>query len=232
MAVNLRGVPTVLLPGTGSDDDFVYRAFSDPLHQVNALVITPTPQPGRLIEGYLQAIEDAARQGPVAVGGVSIGAVVAVNWALAHPGRAVAVLAALPPWTGAAGNAPAAVAARYTAHTLRSDGLVATTKAMQASSPPWLGDDLARSWLGQWPALPDAMEQAAGYAAPTIGELETLRTPMGVASAVDDAVHPVEVGAEWVNAAPLAALRTLTLAEIGAQPSRLGATCLEALLAV
>ena len=29
MAVNLRGVTTVLLPGTGSDDDYVYRAFYD-----------------------------------------------------------------------------------------------------------------------------------------------------------------------------------------------------------
>jgi hypothetical protein len=38
MAVNLRGVCTVLLPGTGSDDDYVYRAFSGPLHDVGALV--------------------------------------------------------------------------------------------------------------------------------------------------------------------------------------------------
>ena len=35
MAVNLRGVTTVLLPGTGSDDDYVYRAFSDALRQLS-----------------------------------------------------------------------------------------------------------------------------------------------------------------------------------------------------
>jgi len=61
MAVNLRGVTTVLLPGTGSDDDYVYRAFSDALHDVGAVVVTPPPQPDRLIEGYLDAFDNASR---------------------------------------------------------------------------------------------------------------------------------------------------------------------------
>ena len=39
MAVNLRGVTAVLLPGTGSDDDYVYRAFSAALHDVGAVVM-------------------------------------------------------------------------------------------------------------------------------------------------------------------------------------------------
>ena len=38
MALNLSGgVPTVLLPGTGSDDDYVYRAFAPALHAVGAV---------------------------------------------------------------------------------------------------------------------------------------------------------------------------------------------------
>ena len=41
---------------------------------------------------------------------------------------------------------------------------------------------------------------------------------MGVAAATDDPVHPVEVGMEWVSAAPRAALRTVTLDEMGADP--------------
>lgn len=48
MSVILRGVTTVLLPGTGSDDDYVYRAFSTALHEVGAPLVTPPPQPGRL----------------------------------------------------------------------------------------------------------------------------------------------------------------------------------------
>jgi pimeloyl-ACP methyl ester carboxylesterase len=229
MAVNLHGVTTVLLPGTGSDDDYVYRAFSAALHDVGAVVVTPPPEPDRLIEGYRHALDDAARAGPIAVGGVSIGAAVATAWALSHPGHVVAVLAALPPWTGTPDTAPAAQAARHSAHLLRRDGLVAATAAMRASSPPWLADELTRSWVGQWPSLPDAMDEAARYIAPTCGELEGLTVPMGVAAATDDPVHPVEVALEWVAAAPEAALRTVRLSEMGADPSVLGAACVAAL---
>jgi pimeloyl-ACP methyl ester carboxylesterase len=113
---------------------------------------------------------------------------------------------------------------------LRSDGLASTIAAMRASSPAWLADELTRSWVGQWPALPDAMLQAAGYVAPTCEELATLAAPMGVAAATDDLVHPVEVALEWVAAAPRAALRTVTLDAMGADPAVLGAACVAALL--
>ncbi|PRC62692.1 hypothetical protein C6A85_01725, partial [Mycobacterium sp. ITM-2017-0098] len=69
---------------------------------------------------------------------------------------------------------------------------------------------------------PDAMDEAARYIAPTSGRLEMLDVPLAVVSATDDPVHPVEVGAEWVSAAPRAALRTVTLDEIGADPAVLG----------
>ncbi|WP_326547026.1 alpha/beta hydrolase [Mycolicibacterium sp. ND9-15] len=230
MTVDLRGVTTVLLPGTGSDDDFVYRAFSGALHEQGATVVTPPPQPHRLVDGYREALDEAAHDGAIAVGGVSIGAAVATSWALAHPSRTVAVLAALPAWTGTPTHAPAAVAARHSAELLRRDGLAATTAAMRASSPQWLGDELARSWLGQWPLLPEAMEEASRYAAPTFTELERLAVPLGVAAATDDPVHPLEVAAEWVAAAPRAALRTVTLDQMGADPAVLGAACVAALL--
>jgi pimeloyl-ACP methyl ester carboxylesterase len=230
MAVNLAGITVVLLPGTGSDDDYVYRAFSAALHDVGATVTTPAPEPERLVEGFRREMDDAARDGPIAVGGVSIGAAVAASWALAHPSRAVAVLAALPAWTGPPGNAPAALAAQHTAHQLHSDGLASTIAAMRASSPAWLADELTRSWVSQWPALPDAMLQAAGYVAPTCEELATLAVPMGVAAATDDQVHPVEVALEWVAAAPRAALRTVTLDAMGVDPAVLGAACVAALL--
>ncbi len=229
VVVDLRGVITVLLPGTGSDDDYVTRAFAGPLHDAGALPLAPCPQPAHLIDGYRTALNEAAQRGPIAVGGVSIGAAVAVAWALAHPARAVAVLAALPAWTGAPGFAPAALAARQSAQQLRRDGLAATTAQLRASSPAWLGDELSRSWLSQWPLLPDAMEDAAGYVAPTRAELALLAAPLGVTSATDDPIHPLEVGTEWATVAPRAALRTVTLDQIGAQPAALGAACLAAL---
>lgn len=229
MTITLPGVTAVLLPGTGSDDDYVYRAFAGPLHAVGAVVVTPKPQPSRLVAGYLEALDDAAREDPIVVGGVSIGAAVALAWALHHPGHAVAVLAALPAWTGAAQSAPAALSARHTAELLRTEGLVATTAQMRASSPPWLAGELTRSWLGQWPELPDAMEEAASYVAPSIAALERLGVPMGVVAATDDPIHPLEVALEWVAAAPHAALRTVTLDEFGPDPEVLGAACLAAL---
>jgi pimeloyl-ACP methyl ester carboxylesterase len=229
MAVDLRGVATVLLPGTGSDDDYVYRAFSGPLQTVGALLVAPPPRPDRLIDGYLSALDDAAREGPIAVGGVSIGAAVAAAWALAHPARAIAVLAALPAWAGAPGSAPAALAARYSASRLRADGLAATTTQMRASSPPWLADELARSWRAQWPQLPDAMEEAAAYVAPSCADLTRLAAPLAVVAAVDDPIHPLQVAVDWVDAAPRAALRTLTLDQMGVDTAALGAACLAAL---
>ena len=229
MDVDLSGVPTVLLPGTGSDDDYVHRAFSAVLQQVGAVATAHAPEPGRLVEGYRHALDTAARRGPIAIAGVSLGAAVAVSWAIDHPGRVVAVLAALPAWTGDPQGAPAALAALAAAHELRRDGLVAVTARMRQSSPPWLADELSRSWESQWPALPDAMEEAARFVAPTHEQLGTLSAPMGVASASDDPIHPLEVGVEWASAAPLAALRTVTLAQIGADPAALGAACLAAL---
>ena len=232
MAVDLRGITAGLLPGPGSDDDYVYRAFATALHEVGAVVVAPPPQPDQLVDGYVSELDNAARLAAIAVGGVSIGAAVAVNWALAHPTHAVGVLAALPPWTGSPETAPAAQAARHSADVLRRNGLVSATSQMRASSPPWLADELTRSWVGQWPSLPDAMEEASRYVAPTCAELESLTVPMGVAAATDDPVHPLEVGLEWVAAAPRAALRTVTLDEMGADPSVLGAACVAALLDV
>jgi pimeloyl-ACP methyl ester carboxylesterase len=199
---------------------------------VGARILAPRPQPNRLIDGCVADLDDAARGGPIAVGGISIGAAVAVAWALQHPGSAVAVLVALPAWTGPPDSSPAALAARYSARQLRDEGLAATTAQMRASSPPWLAEELTRSWRNQWPQLPDAMEEAAGFVAPTHAELQRLRVPMGVAAASDDPIHPLDVGAQWAAAAPHAALRTLTLDQLGADPAALGAACLAALHAV
>ena len=229
MAIDLSGVTAVLLPGTGSDDDYITRAFSAPLRDAGAQVLAPPPQPHHLIDGYLSALDDAASRRPVAVGGVSIGAAVAAAWALEHPDLAVAVLAALPAWTGPPGDAPAAIAARHSAQQLRHDGLAATTTQMRASSPPWLADELTRSWRSQWPHLPDAMEEAATYVAPTRAQLQQLAVPIGIAAATDDPIHPLKIGLEWAAAAPHAALRTVTLDQIGADPAALGAACLAAL---
>ena len=234
VAISVANVTTFLLPGTGSDDDYLRRALAGPLMQAGARVVNVTPRPQRLVAGYLEALDDALRSHPagIAVGGVSIGAAVAAHWALAHQDRTVAVLAVLPPWTGAPGEAPASLSARHTAATLRREGLEATTAVMRSSSPGWLADELARSWRGQWPALPDAMDEAAEYVAPTAHELSGLRVPLAVIGAPDDAIHPIGVAADWASWAPRAALRTVRLAEFGPCPPLLGTACVDALQAL
>ena len=223
MAVDLFAVSTVLLPGTGSDEDYLQRAFASPLEQAGAIVVAVPPRPDHLVSGYLQALDEAAAAGPIAVGGVSIGAAVATRWALANPDRVVAVLAVLPPWTGTS---------RHTAALLRRDGLAATTAAMRSSSPPWLADELARSWSRQWPALPDAMDEAAGYAGPTAAELGRLARPMGVVGASDDPIHPIAVAQQWAAAVPRASLVTVTLERFGPNPAALGVAAVAALRAI
>ena len=86
MPIDLASVVTVLLPGTGSDEDYVRRAFAAPLEQAGAVVVAVPPKPEQLVAGYLRALDEAALGGPIAVGGVSIGAAVATCWALAIPG--------------------------------------------------------------------------------------------------------------------------------------------------
>lgn len=226
----MDGMVTVLLPGTGSDDVYLRRALGGPLQQAGATVVPVEPDPRRLVGGFLEALDRIGRTGgQIAVGGVSLGALLAVRWALAHRERTAAVFAVLPPWTGEPGDAPAAVSARHTAAALRRDGLAATTAAMRASSPTWLADELARSWERQWPALPDAMEHAAACVGPDRAELTGLQAPLVVVGAEDDPVHPAAVAMDWANWAPRAALRTVRLEEFGPHPELLGLACLDAL---
>lgn len=231
MAVDLRGVRAVLLPGTGSDDDYIGRAFIRPLADAGVAVLAVPPDPRAVVAGYRRVLDRAAADGPILVGGVSLGAAVACAWALENPDRTVGVLAALPPWTGEPADAPASLSARETAARLRRDGLEATTAAMRASSPGWLADELTRSWSRQWPDLPAAMEEAAAYVAPTARQLRQLRVPMGVVGGADDPIHPLAVAREWASTAPHAALRTLTFDQFGPNPPVLGSACLEAFFA-
>lgn len=231
VSVSLLGVLTVLLPGTGSDEDYLQRAFAEPLRRVGAISAPVRPRPRDLVTGYLDALSEAAADRKIIVGGVSLGAVVAATWALTNPDRTIGVLAALPPWTGAPGAAPAAVSATYTAAELRRTGLAAVTAQLRRSSPGWLADELSRSWRRQWPDLPRAFDAAAACTAPTARELEHLRSPMGVVGAPDDLIHPVSVATEWARVAPRAALRNVRLDRFGPDPEVLGAACVEAFIA-
>ncbi|WP_072815459.1 alpha/beta fold hydrolase [Rhodococcus zopfii] len=221
-----RPLTAVVLPGTGSDAQFADAAFRAPLERRGIRVVAVEPDPRRVVGSYLDALDREARAGAILAGGVSIGAAVALHWAARHPSAAVGVLAALPAWTGSPEDAPAAASARWTAHELRTRGLEPVVAAMVESSPMWLGRELSRSWRAQWPDLPAALEEAATFHALDADALGSVTVPVGITAAIDDAVHPLAVAQQWADLLPRAAMTTVTLDEIGADPTILGTGCL------
>lgn len=225
-SVGGRPGAAVVLPGSGSDEVFVRAAFAGPLSAAGIRLIAPAPRRGAdLVAGLLAALDDALDRadGPLLVGGISLGAHVAARWAAgADPDRLAGILLALPAWTGPAGDAPAALAARSTAAQLRRDGLGATVAGVRAGAPRWLADELARAWTDHGPGLADALDAAAGSPGPDPVQLRGLGPPTGVAALLGDAVHPVAVARTWHGLLPRAALRVVGLDAFGCDPAALG----------
>ncbi|WOC14361.1 alpha/beta fold hydrolase [Gordonia sp. MP11Mi] len=224
----------IVMPGTGSDADFAARVFGPSVRDAGASLECLEPEPD-LIESYLTRIDAIADRGDrVIVGGVSIGAAIALRWACdpAHSARCDGVLAALPPWTGRPDGSLAALSAQITADNLARDGLDATVAAMVASSPAWLGAELARSWRALYPSgLVAQLRAAAMYVGPTLNDVATLPIPLGVAVAPDDPLHPAAVGRAWADAARQSVVAEAPLAEFGPDERLLGDTCWAALAA-
>lgn len=220
----------VVMPGTGSDDDYARRAFGVAAQLLGVELITPAPS-ADLIDGYLRDMDAAGREhGTILVGGVSIGAVAALRWALQqsasrYPGTCAGVLAALPPWSGEPTGAVAAASARLTADALDRDGLDATIAAMVSTSPDWLGVELSRSWRAQADHLVEQLRAAADCVAPTPAEISKLAVPLAITAAVDDPLHPWEVATQWAAAAGCAEVVGVELTRWGTDPAVLGTSC-------
>ena len=226
------GFPRLVIgmPGTGSDADYVRRAFGPAADEIGLTLVALEPTE-RLVDGHLRRLDELARDhGPVIVGGVSIGAAVALAWALGH--RCAGIWAALPAWTGDPATAPAAWSATATADALVADGLEPTIAAMAATSPDWLAAELGRSWRALHPALVRHLGEAATFHAPTLDQIATLSAPLAVTVAVDDPIHPHQVGRAWAAAAPRAALTEVTLDAWGREPSILGFACARSWLTI
>lgn len=225
--------PTALvaMPGTGSDDDYIRRAFGAAARLLDVELIAPAPT-ADLLPGYIRALDAAASEHEaILVGGVSIGAVTALRWALDQPltrGRTdvcAGVLAALPPWSGEPTRSPAAASAGLTADAIESDGLDATIATMTATSPDWLGVELSRSWRALSRDLVAQLRAAALCVAPTADEIAALTAPLAITAAIDDPLHPHEIAEEWSAAAPCADVVDVGLTQWGTDPAVLGTTC-------
>lgn len=221
----------VLLPGSGSDADFVLRAFA-PLSALCARTVAVDATPPSVVAGYRTALDAAASDGPILVCGVSLGSAVAASWALEHPGADMTLILTLPPWCGAAGpEVPAAMSARVTADTVDEVGAAEAIARMRAGSPPWLARELSRSWAAHADFLAPALREAAGYAAPTEDALRGLRARTVVVGAEGDLIHPVATARSWGAAIPGAATVVVDLADLGPDPATLGRAGIEGLTA-
>ena len=187
-----------MLSGTGSDDTFVRSVFEMPLASVGITLVAPPPVPGSsLAVAALSALSDSASD-PVVVGGISFGAHLAAEWAVAHPARCAGLVLALPAWLGV-------------------DGALAST-----DMPEWLSAELSRAWHGYGPDLAESLEVASSRPAPTLPELASLDVPVGIAACADDPIHPAAVATTWASSFPRAAVCTTRLAVVGADPEALG----------
>lgn len=233
--VHLPAKTAVVLPGTGSDEVFIAAAFAAPLNAAGVQLQAPAPQPGpALVDGYCAALDAAAEAAgaeKVLVGGVSLGAHVAVQWALRNPARCAGVLAALPAYTGAAAGAPAAQASRASAALVRDHGLERALQLATAGVPGWLADELVRSWRGHGGGLAAGLEAASGHPAPTAAQLRRLAVPVGVVGVAGDPLHPLAVARAWARDIPRAGLAEITFRRLGADPAAIGRAAVEALRA-
>jgi pimeloyl-ACP methyl ester carboxylesterase len=215
------GVRTaVLLPGTASDEIFVRSVFEGPLRAVGIRLVTPAPRSGpALVKAHFEALAEASSE-PVLAGGISLGAHLAAEWALANPDRCAGLLLALPAWNGAPDDAPAAVSARLSADAVRTQGLDATLAAVDAEA--WLAEELDRSWRRAGAGLAGSLDIAATRPAPELADLARIQVPTGVAACSDDLVHPRAVAERWAEAIPGAELGTTTLRALGDDRESLG----------
>ncbi|MDL9936394.1 alpha/beta hydrolase [Gordonia sp. ABSL1-1] len=223
-----QAAPTALvaIPGTGSDADYAARAFGPAAAALGVELIGSEPS-SDLVDGHLRVLDRAvATHGRIIVGGVSIGAAIAVRWALGNDdGGCAGVWAALPAWSGSPEHAIATASARITADGIERDGLDAAIADLHRTSPPWLAQELDRSWRALHPGLVPQLRQAADFYSPTPGDIAMLDVPLVVTAAVDDPIHPIEIGRAWAAAAPRSALVEVTLAQWGARPALLGDSC-------
>jgi pimeloyl-ACP methyl ester carboxylesterase len=139
------------------------------------------------------------------------------------------VLVALPGWLGPASEVAAANAAWADELSRVGVDAVLARIAGDPAVPEWVAAELAAAWPRHDPAsLVAALRAVATADAPGMATLAGVDAPVGVVAALDDAAHPLAAATAYVAALPRAALLTVSLAELAADPGRLGELALAA----
>jgi pimeloyl-ACP methyl ester carboxylesterase len=199
--------------------------FARPLAALGVDLVAPPPPPGgELARGYLTLLDTVANERgvPILVGGISFGAHIAAEWAVRNPGRCAGLLAALPAWNGPPGQAPASLTAKLSADLVARDGVEPALAASIEGVPGWLADELSRAWRRHGDGLAESLRVASGHPAPTLEALTALHIPAGIATCVDDPIHPAELAHAWASALPRASVCETSLTAMGADRESLG----------
>lgn len=220
----------VALPGAGFDAQFSQQAFSLLAADLSARLVTVNPQPGHLIAGFLNDVNDVLQESErlgehVVLVGVSIGAIAACRVALAESYKKeshsvgitplCAAIAFMAPWTGDGfRTAPAALSAGATAAAVEELGLTKVRKQIVASSPQWLAALQDPCWERYGDKLALLMSEVAVTPSLTVDDFSRVALPVGVVCVDDDPLHPAEVGQQWAAALPNSATAHLCLSDI------------------
>ena len=206
----------VIVHGAGSSARFVIDAFAAAVTDSGARLVTfdqrghGASAPARTVAAHAlgRLVDDLGRvvaatvAGSLALlGGVSLGAHVAVRALTTGRVRADRALAVAPAWTGRAtpGDGPhAAIAAR-----LEADGIAASLArlATEEGLADWLRATVVTDHARHDPAsLVAALRALDGGEAPTLAEVAALDVPLTVAGWEGDPGHPFEVASSWAAA--------------------------------
>jgi pimeloyl-ACP methyl ester carboxylesterase len=237
----------VIAHGAGSSARFIVDAFAGPVLASGRRLVTfdlrghggsdPARDPAHHhLDVHAADVRTVVSSvvGPIdVVGGVSLGGHAAVRAVASRRVRGEVVLACLPAWTGLAdaGVGPHAAVATE----VRAVGIAAVIARLEAATdlPTWLRKVLVRDYRSHDPAsLTAALLSLDGGVAPGSEELASLQRPLAAVGWPEDPGHPLSVVRHWVDLAPVAALRTMALADLDDGVDHLGRTAMTAIDAV
>lgn len=241
------GPVALIAHGAGSSATFIGSVFAGPMHAAGLRLVTYDLR-GHGGSGLARSSDDhhidehAADLAAVAssipgevtvVGGVSLGAHVAVRAITRERLACRAVLACLPAWSGKAapGEGPHAATASEVQHV----GVARVIGRLQVEPglPEWLRETLVSAYTRHDPAsLIAALTALDGGEAPSRTEIGSLPVPLAVVGWDGDPGHPLRVAREWADAAPIGLLLTVAMGDMEQGVERLGAGAVEALAAV